>query len=171
MQVKLPESVFRKGAIVGGIAALVVLAISGAARYAIPAQARPGDDIRTHDFKLTEQNTAQYVPGNCNNFGNNNVNCNTFNGPVARHLLDSDKTAILSRISKSRKVTITFQTTESDGGDFANEIYSFLKSNGYSVDQPTAAMMFGQNGTPKGVNVNLNDDNPNEPVAITIGIR
>jgi hypothetical protein len=81
MQIKLPKGAFRKGAIVGGIAACLVLALVGGLRFVIPLQARPGDDLMTDGHKVARQEVAQNVQGNCNIVGsentNNSLNCTT----------------------------------------------------------------------------------------------
>jgi hypothetical protein len=142
MQIKLPKGAIHRGTIVSGIAAAVVLAISGIMRVAIP-QARPDDDIRNEE-KLGD----------------------------ARHLSDADKSVLLARVPKSRKVTIIFQTTASDANDLANEFYDFFRLNGYDVDRPKAALIFGSAASPpKGVQVNLNEEKPDKPVAVVIGVR
>ena len=118
------------------------------------------------------QSPPPSINGNCNVFGNNNVNCNTFNvGPVQRHLSDADKADILARIPKTRNISIMTQTGDSDAADLSGEIKSFLVSSGYFVDGPNYALMFGPNGSPRGVNINLNQDKPTEPVTITVGTR
>ncbi len=49
------------------------------------------------------------VNGNCNNFGNYNVNCNTFNfGRMDRHLTDADKDWLLKNIPKDRSIRMGF---------------------------------------------------------------
>lgn len=99
--------------------------------------------------------------------GNNTI----IQGPAARHLDDATKEALKTRIPKSRKVSITFQATESDAGPLAKEIYAFFVSEGYSVSRPIGAMMFGVDGAPHGVNVDLNEEHLDGQVEITIGLR
>jgi hypothetical protein len=99
--------------------------------------------------------------------GNNTL----IQGALPRRLGEQDKAQILARIAKTRKISIMVQMGDSDAADLSAEIKSFLVSSGYSVQGPDFAMMFGPNGSPRGVNINLNEDKPSEPVQITVGIR
>jgi hypothetical protein len=87
-----------------------------------------------------------------------------------RHLTDADKSALL-KIPRARKVSIVFQTGDSDTADLSNEISNFLKSSGYSLEGPIGMMMFGPQGSPRGVNINTNDSDLTKPVQITVGIK
>jgi hypothetical protein len=85
---------------------------------------------------------------------------------------DADKQQLLNWISKDRKVSITFQGTESDAGPLAQEIYDFLQSSGYTMTgPPQGAMIITPSGAPQGVQVNLDKDHPQNPVGIVVGIR
>jgi hypothetical protein len=164
VQINYPNIPLFRLAGAGALAAVVVCTIVGTLRVTLPSHASEGGQ-----FQLAQ---IPNVSGNCNNFGNNNINCNTFNyGPASRHLGDDDKAQILDRIPKSRKIAIMTQTGDSDAADLSEEIRSFLVNSGYTVDGPNYAMMFGPKGSPRGVSVNLNDDKPSEPVVITVGTR
>lgn len=96
--------------------------------------------------------------------GNNTI----IQGPVPRHLLDADKAALLAHLPKGRTIRVLFQQTESDGEGLAKEIHDFLVQNGFNSTGYGGVMMFP---TPRGTEVNLNENSPNQPIFINVGIR
>jgi hypothetical protein len=60
--------------------------------------------VNNREAKAQTPTTPPPVNGNCNNFGNNNTNCNTFNnfGPVRRRLNDDQANSIASYLDKSK---------------------------------------------------------------------
>ena len=101
------------------------------------------------------------------------VTAGTINiGPMQRHLSVADKAAMLARIPKTRKISIMVVLNDAEANNLASEIDAFLRNSGYQVDGPHGAMMWSHSGTsPKGVNIDLNKDKPNDPVQITVGIN
>jgi hypothetical protein len=97
-------------------------------------------------------------------FGDNAI----FQAPKPRQLGQAEKVKLLARIPKSRKIRLMFQSGESDAGPLAEQIADFLKSNGYSVVGPDAAMIFP---THRGVAVDLSEDHPEKPINISVGLR
>lgn len=93
------------------------------------------------------------------------------NGVVPRHLSAQNKADLLARLKKDRPISIAVVMNDSDAADLANEMHDFLNENGFSVSPPNHMMMWGPNGTPRGVNINANDALPSDPVQITVGIR
>lgn len=89
--------------------------------------------------------------------------------PVARHLNDGLKDQLLAHISKDRKVSVTFASTASDGGDLATEIKNFLEADGYSVTGP--AMGFFAGSQPHGIIVSLHNDDLAKPVEVLVGTQ
>jgi hypothetical protein len=87
-----------------------------------------------------------------------------------RHLSDIDKSVLL-KIPRSRKVSIVFQSGDSDTADLSNEISNFLISSGYSIEGPSGRMILTPQGSPRGVSIDTNDSDLTKPVQITVGIK
>jgi hypothetical protein len=156
---KISSIPIRRIAVAGTVSAVVICAVAGALRLVAPSAA--------HDQQGFQVAQIPNVSGNCNNFGNNNVNCNTFNfGAQARHLSAENKDYILKTIPKTRKVTITSQSSVHDAADLANEIYQFLASSGYSAEVTLGYSILAVQG--RGVTILLNNDHPEQPVSIFV---
>lgn len=86
------------------------------------------------------QTAIPNVNGNCNNFGNYNINCNTFNlGPQKRDL-DSPwgqplKEQMLQKLPRDKEITVESILGDSESGDLAVQIYNFLKANGFELKE------------------------------------
>lgn len=146
--------------IAGVISAAVVLVVAAALRMIVPSFAQTGEQ-----FQLAQ---LPNVSGNCNNFGNNNFNCNTIITPSARHLTEQTKTDLLSHIPKSRQVNVKYAGESPDAGDFANEIIEFLRSQGYKISGPDEG--FGwKPAIPHGTIVTI--DPNGGPTQIVVGLN
>jgi hypothetical protein len=90
-------------------------------------------------------------------------------GPPPRHLGDGDKQMLLARIPRDRSIAILAQNGDSDAANFADELKKFLEESGYTV-KLNYGIIFNKRGG-RGVNVDLNEDAPSEPVQINVGSR
>jgi hypothetical protein len=90
--------------------------------------------------------------------GNNTI----VQGTPRRRLDENLKAQLLANLPTSRKVEVN-AINESDAKDFAAEIATFLRENGYTVDGVNTNFYGGPN--PKGTTINLRND----PIVITVG--
>lgn len=99
--------------------------------------------------------------------GNNTI----IQGFPARHLSDPDKTEMLSRIPKNRRIVIIALWGDQEVINLGAEIKAFLARSGYtSIDGVGWGVMTMPDGTSfKGISVNLNEDKLNMPVQINVG--
>ena len=88
--------------------------------------------------KSAQAQSPPNINGNCNNFGNNNINCNTFNvAPPARNL-DSPwggplKAQILRDLPHDKEISVTGLMGDTESADLAQQIFNFLKANGFKL--------------------------------------
>lgn len=80
--------------------------------------------------------------GNCNNYGNNNINCNTFNVAPPKLIFSQQLgQELLTRMPDKKKKVLM----ESVGGDadqnVASQIEGFLSQNGYTVERSGSGMV------------------------------
>jgi hypothetical protein len=148
------------GAVIGGCALVAtgewIRPGSTAMAQSQPTSNSMGPVIDNHGIVTQGQN------------GNNVV----VQGVVPRHLGDPEKEALIARIPKNRKISVVFVLNDSDATDLATEYADFLRNSGYSVEGPAGMMIWtSANTSPRGVNVDLNLDAPQNPVQITVGIR
>jgi hypothetical protein len=121
--------------------------------------------------------SPQPFPGGNNNTGiitnNQSGGANTvIQGTMQRHLGNNEKEQLLARLNKTRNISVTVVLNDAEANNLATEIANFLKNAGYTVNGPNGAMMWtSANTSPKGVNINLNEDKPQNPVEITVGIN
>ena len=81
------------------------------------------------------------INGNCNNFGNHNTNCNTFNfGPQKLQFTDALGAVLLAKLPKENGIDILAVGSPSDW-NVGQQIYDFLKSNGYQVSIQRAGVL------------------------------
>jgi hypothetical protein len=85
MQIKLPKGAIGKGAAIGGIAAILVLAISGILRATLPSSAGENANNPLDHVHVAQLVQSPTVNGDCNVVGNSNsiqggINCPKF-GP------------------------------------------------------------------------------------------
>jgi hypothetical protein len=79
--------------------------------------------------------TLPNVNGNCNNFGNNNFNCNTFNfGPSPLRFTDKFAEDMLSRMPVKKKVRIDVIGPSQETFNFGAQMTTFLQNKGYDAE-------------------------------------
>jgi hypothetical protein len=123
---------------------------------------------------FAENNLAKNLLGDApNNHGiiTQGQHGNNYLGQLPRHLSDQEKADFLSKLPRDRNIEISFEQSDSDTANLADEIKTFLNSNGWTISKFQGAIMFTANGTPRGVFINLNLDKPELPVEITVGIK
>lgn len=82
----------------------------------------------------TSAQTPPSVKGNCNNFGNNNFNCNTFNlAPRKMQFTDEVKSQLLSSLPKGRPGIVKIVGAAQEEHQIGHQILDFLLANGYDV--------------------------------------
>jgi hypothetical protein len=91
--------------------------------------------------------SAQNIPpggvsGNCNNFGNNNFNCNTLNIAPPRAIFTSDLGRdLLAHMPDKNKKTVLTTVGNAADQKIGEDVSSFLQSNGFNVVHDRAGMM------------------------------
>jgi hypothetical protein len=110
------------GAIVGG---LVFVIVPETARW-----------IHGGAFGQTASTPLPAVNGNCNVFGNNNINCNTFNlAPAPFELTPQLANDMLAKMpDKKKKVIFNVSGPSQETFQFGNHAIGFFRSNGYDVN-------------------------------------
>lgn len=102
------------------------------------------------------QNTMGPIYGNQGiitqgQFGNNTI----IQGPIPRHLSEpraqSLKDQILREIPKDKPITVMAIMGDAEAMEFANEIHSFLKDNGFDLSEPDGISQGVFSGPVKGV--------------------
>ena len=83
---------------------------------------------------------------------------------VALHLDDKSK-AILLALPKDRNIIITSGDADAEQ-DFAFEMYTFFKSNGYDLDEPDRQLL---TSIDEPVKINMNSDDLTKPIQIFVG--
>jgi hypothetical protein len=102
------------------------------------------------------------VNGNCNNFGNNNTNCNTFNlGPVPRRIPNKQVADISAALQNSKPSGIIEVQTDMmacpDCDGYANQIATILSS---APNLTVKSIRNGMTATPlRGIAVGVRDTN------------
>jgi hypothetical protein len=75
------------------------------------------------------------VNGNCNVFGNNNLNCNTFNfAPQPLRFTDKVAKEILAKMPAKKKVFINVVGPSTETYLFGSQMATFLKNKGYDAE-------------------------------------
>ncbi len=91
-------------------------------------------------------------------FGNNTI----IQGPIARHLSDlraaSLKSQILSEIPKDKPITVMAVMGDAEAIEFAQEIHSFLKDNGFDLKEQNGISQGVFSGPVKGVSLRKEND-------------
>lgn len=79
------------------------------------------------------QSSPPHINGNCNNFGNNNFNCNQVIDPRRLELTDPLKELLLQDVPKDKPGEVNIIGPSPADREVGMDILNFLKANGYSV--------------------------------------
>jgi hypothetical protein len=88
-----------------------------------------------------------------------------------RHLTEGGKQQFLAQLSRTRRIVITVYSHDGDNINLGREIWSFLHDSGFNVASPNHLLIYTGRALPRGVEVFLADDKPDEPIQIVVGDR
>ena len=91
-------------------------------------------------FLPSEAQQPPNVTGNCNNFGNNNFNCNTLNLAPPRLTFNEEVQKVVLTIPKDKPLKVTAVGSQSDW-DVGTKIGKFLQDSGYNVEMQYTGML------------------------------
>lgn len=140
--------------------------LSAKSEPAPKTEARKGKSDKSSPGSVLVQGSGNIATQNQSG-GTNTIN--NF-GASDRQLDAIAREEILRRLPRERTIQITVMM-DGEADRFARQIASFLQDNKYVVRGPESAMMWGPTGAPKGVNIDLNQENPGEPIRITVGLK
>jgi hypothetical protein len=119
------------------------------------------------DHRTAQNNQTITAPNNSGIITQGQTGSN-YLGQMPRHLTDTDKSTLLSRLPKGRSIEIHYHNQDADTVDLAKEYDLILTENGYYVTKFEGSMMLTP---PRDVVIYDDDDKTNLPISIVIGIR